>query len=207
MCGRLAFFEPQQLKDRYGVKSVPVIEPQYNFAPGMVGPVIVQNSPNRIEMMSWGLGDYKNINARAETLTFKTSFRKPFGSQRCIVPANGFYEWKQEGNNKQPYYIHSRKEKIISFAGLYDNQCFTIITTVPNQLITSIHQRMPAILKREDENKWLDSSERNLTFLSQLLRPYEGSDLEAYPVEKLVNRPGSNGADLIKRVSATEELF
>ena len=116
MCGRLAFFEPQALKVRYGVKEVPIITPKYNFAPGMVGPVVVKQSPKKIKLMNWGLvpswaksprESYKMINARAETVMEKVSFKKPFLTQRCLVPANGFYEWQRK-NGKQAYYFRYR---------------------------------------------------------------------------------------------------
>jgi putative SOS response-associated peptidase YedK len=217
MCGRLAFFEPQALKARYGIKKVPIVTINYNFAPGMSGPVVTRQSPKKIKLMKWGLipswvkevkTSYKMINGRAETILEKVSFRKPFSSQRCLVPANGFYEWQRE-NGKQAYYFSLRNQQIMSFAGLFDiwrgaeNEpvySFTILTVSANKLMKPIHDRMPVILKKELEEKWLDNNQP-AEELIKMLKPYQEADLIKYPVSREVNQVVNNDEGLIQEIS------
>lgn len=181
--------------------------PRFNVAPTQTLPVIVRNSPNRVAMMRWGLipswakdasiGS-KMINARAETVAEKPAFRGPLRSRRCLVPASGFFEWKREGDGKMPHFIHLPDEPLFGFAGLYDIwrdpdgqtvQSYTILTTAPNALMSSIHNRMPVILRREDEDEWLDPANTEPEQLLPLLRPYPAEEMAAYPVSRLVNSP------------------
>jgi len=220
MCGRYSFYIDDYDKfysDFEITNKLDRLEPLYNIVPGMQVPVITKNSPKKIELMKWGLIPfwskdpkigYKMINARAEGIETKPSFRKPLKSQRCLVPTSGFYEWKNIGNEKIPYYIKLKKEKVFAFAGLYDIwndaegyplKTFTIITTSPNQLMESIHNRMPVILDVEIENKWLEI-ETELKEIIKLLQPFEDKKMEAYPVSKLVNNPANNSNEIIKPV-------
>jgi putative SOS response-associated peptidase YedK len=147
------------------------------------------------------------INARAETLNEKPTFKHPFRRQRCIIPADGFYEWKKT-DGKQPYRIKLKSGELFGFAGLWDRwerdgqevySC-TIITTEPNELMASIHNRMPVILDRKDENDWLNSNIDDTDFLRTFLRPYNEDEMEAYPVSTQVNSPKNNYPSLIERV-------
>lgn len=189
--------------------------PRFNVAPTQTLPVITRNSPNRVEMMRWGLipswakdasiGS-KMINARAETVAEKPAFRRALRSQRCLVPATGFYEWKRDGDSKAPHFIHLPGEPLFAFAGLYDvwrdpdgqvMKTYTILTTAPNALMTEIHNRMPVILRREGEDDWLDPANSEPETLLPLLRPYPAEQMAAYPVSRLVNSPANDAPDLL----------
>jgi putative SOS response-associated peptidase YedK len=181
-------------------------------------PVIVRNSPNRMLEMQWGLipswskeprTRFSTINARAETIMTSPVFRGPFRSQRCLVPASGFYEWQQTSQGKQPYCIRLKGAEVFAFAGLYDvwrdpegNELhsYTIITTTPNGLVTPIHNRMPVILHRENEDAWLDKG-TSVAHLRSLLVPYTADKMEAYPVSRVVNNPANEGAELVQPVA------
>lgn len=214
MCGRfvqynLARVFSEEIEEK---KIIPKIDIQnisdfYNLSPTQnVIALKKQDKETSLEMFHWGLipswskdktMSVKMINARAETITEKPSFKKPFLSTRCLIPANGFYEWKKEGKSKQPYYIKPKNEEIFYFAGLWDIwknggqaiQSCTIITTVANELLRPIHDknRMPVILDKQDCLHWMDeniTTEKRLT----LLKPYSAKNLIAYPVHTYVNR-------------------
>jgi putative SOS response-associated peptidase YedK len=226
MCGRFSIFRPQDLGSRFGVSGqMPLFEAAYNITPGSSVPVITAQSPNRASLMRWGLVPswaqdpqvgFRTINARAEGIEDKPSFRKPIRSQRCLVPVDGFYEWQKvsrEGKEEKiPHFIHLLDQRTFAFAGLYDLwrdeegkelSTFTIVTTGPNELMVTIHNRMPVILPREDEPLWLDASTA-LDRVLAMLRPYPAEDMAAYPVSKLVNNPRSNGPELIAPIEAAE---
>jgi len=140
----------------------------------------------------------KLINARAETVAEKPSFRKPFRERRCLVPADGYYEWKREGSRKQPYHIRLNSERPFAFAGLWDwwsdeegqsiESC-AILTTKPNERLASIHDRMPVILPPAAYEPWLDSGLQDATRLLTLLTSYPADAMIAVPVSRLVNDP------------------
>jgi len=170
--------------------------------------------------MQWGLipswskeprVQFSTINARAETISKSPVFRGPFKSQRCLVPASGFYEWRQTGQGKQPYCIRLNDGELFAFAGLYDvwhdpagNELYsyTIITTTPNGLVAPIHNRMPVILHRDAEDVWLDK-ETDSARLMSLLSAYPADKMEAYPVSRAVNDPSNEGAELIQQPRTT----
>jgi putative SOS response-associated peptidase YedK len=148
------------------------------------------------------------INARAETVATSPAFRSPFKKQRCLVPANGFYEWKKLGNIKEPHYIKPVTDDLFVMAGLYDiwkdaegheTYSYTIITTEPNDLMKSIHNRMPVILNRNDEDTWLDL-ETPYNTLNSLFKPIKSSFLKEYIVSSGVNSPRINTPDNIKPI-------
>ncbi len=225
MCGRFAFTDIDAIFSLYRViiSEDMEIAPRYNIAPSQHTPVIYHNKENGrvLEMMKWGLvpswaKDPKTgsrmINARAETLDQKPSFRHSFKSRRCLVPATGFYEWKKTGKNRVPHYIRLKKRDTFSFAGLYDIwrggewneiKTFTIITTEPNSILKPIHDRMPVILREEWEEPWLaedlppgpDSDE-----LMAMLKPYPYDDMIAHVVSNEVNNPTNDNPELIKSV-------
>lgn len=219
MCGRFVFTPglSGNFRKRFSVENQLSLEDRYNIAPGQLVPVVTRKSPNRAENMKWGLIPfwakdprigYRLINARSETVAAKPSFRKAFRIQRCLVPANGFYEWKQT-DGKTPYYIHLKDNGLFAFAGIFDVwkdaegyevKTFTILTTSPNSLVASIHSRMPAMLKEPDEEVWLDPSVQEPNRLLVLLSPYDPSDLDAYPVSKAVNSARIDNETLIKPI-------
>jgi putative SOS response-associated peptidase YedK len=219
MCGRYSFVPTESIAARFDIQQAQLnLLPRYNVAPSQSMPVVVRNSPNRLVEMQWGLipswskeprAQFSTINARAETITKSPVFRGPFKSRRCLVPASGFYEWRQTGQGKQPYCIRLKEEDLFAFAGLYDvwhdgegNELYsyTIITTTPNDLVAPIHNRMPVILQQEDEQVWLDNETDSARLLA-LLVAYPADEMEAYPVSRAVNSPANEGAELLQSVA------
>lgn len=187
-------------------------EARYNCAPTQMLAVITNEKPRQLSYFRWGLipgwakdpsiGN-KMINARAETITEKPSYKTALRARRCLVPADAFYEWKQNGD-KVPYRIYLKNSRLFAFAGLWDRwrtpdgneiSSFTIITTGANRFMQSIHNRMPVILRREDEQLWLGSD--NAAELLELLRPYPDEEMDAYPVSKLINSAANDFPEVI----------
>jgi len=148
------------------------------------------------------------INARADTLAERPSFRQPLMNQRCLVPANGFYEWKKSGKTSVPHYIHRKDDGLVAIAGLYDlwrspdgtiKKTFVIVTTDPNALVSRYHDRMPAILRPDDEETWLLPRPLDTSTLRAVLTPYPAEELEPYAVSRRVNDLASEGKELIKK--------
>ena len=224
MCGRYTLHHSTKaIVRRFGVDQVEIdVSARYNIAPTQPIAVITENSPRTLQAMKWGLipswakdpaiGN-KLINARAETLAEKPSFRTALVRRRCLIPGDGFYEWQKVGNGKQPMRIHRKDDDLFAFAGLWDEwhtpdgsplHTCTIITVGPNALMAPIHDRMPAILRPEDEAAWLDRSLMRVPDLLALLAPYPVDDLEAYAVSRSVNAPTSDSPDCI---APLESLF
>ncbi len=209
MCGRFSFafdnwfdvIESFQLSD----DSIP-LQARYNAAPSQMIPSIIGDGvKRRIGLLRWGLiphfsteekTGYKMINARSETLANKRSYKQLVTRKRCIIPVSSFFEWKQEDSKKQPMLIFLKNRSLFALAGLYDtwvsetgeriSSC-TIITTEPNDLMKSIHNRMPAILTPAEESLWLDRGETDFLKLLSVLNPYPEDEMDAYPVSKFVN--------------------
>lgn len=220
MCGRYTISIPiEELIIRYLVQESTLSKymPRYNAAPMQFIPAVIgSKSGNRLGGLRWGLvpawaKDDKigsnMINARTETLTEKPAFNRLLSSRRCIIPADGFYEWQQRSGSKQPYRIVLRDERVFSFAGLYDiwsdpegNKLATctIITTQPNRLMSDIHNRMPVILRAEDEAEWLDRENMNVSSLLKLLQPYESEKMRAYPVSAAVGNVRNDYPELLE---------
>lgn len=219
MCGRYTLTPEQKaLQLEFKFTSAPTPhEPRYNIAPSQPAPVIVREDENVLKMMKWGLIPYwaedpkigfKLINARAETITEKPSFKTAFKKRRCLVPADGFYEW-EKGAGKQvkiPHRFVLKSGKLFSFAGLWDIwqtpegkqlETFTIITTGPNELMKPVHDRMPVILHKEDEEFWLDPQADEKALLS-LLKPYDSGLMEEYEVSIKVNSPKEDSPECVK---------
>jgi putative SOS response-associated peptidase YedK len=148
------------------------------------------------------------INARGETLAEKPTFRGSLKYKRCLILADGFYEWKSAGasKTKTPYFIHMKDRKPFAFAGLWDSwnspdgslvKTCTIITTEPNELVSIIHNRMPVILHPRDYAKWLDTSPQTPDSLKPLIKPFPAEEMTAYPVSTLVNKPGNDTPELV----------
>jgi len=206
MCGRFSLTSNEaELNLRFELEggTAPYV-PRYNGAPSQMLAVITGENPHKLSYHRWGLippwakdisiGN-KMINARAETITEKPSFRTPLFSKRCLVPADGFYEWQQD-TGKQPYRIFIKDNPIFAMAGLWERwkspegptiESFNIITTEANSFMQPIHSRMPVILKQEDEKIWLGS--KDSAEILSLLKPYPPEDMDAFPVSKLVNSP------------------
>ena len=216
MCGRYSLVPTESIAARFDIQQQQLtLSPRYNVAPSQSMPVVVRNSPNRLVEMQWGLipswskeprAQFSTINARAETITKSPVFRGPFKSRRCLVPASGFYEWQRTEQGKQPFCIRLKDTDLFAFAGLYDvwhdadgNELYsyTVITTAPNDLVASIHNRMPVILHRDDEETWLNKESDSAQLLA-LLKAYPADAMEAYPVSRAVNNPANEGAELMQ---------
>lgn len=206
MCGRFSFaLEDALIQERFGVRvRTAIYKARYNCAPTQNLAVITNTSPRALEFFRWGLipswakdpaMGSKLINARGETITEKPSFRNAFKSRRCLVPADSFFEWKRD-TIKTPYRILMKSREPFAMAGIWERwlngegtpiHTFSIITTSPNELMATIHDRMPVILKREDEQRWLNGDDGHE--LLSLLKPYPAHEMEAYRISKLVNSP------------------
>jgi len=217
MCGRCTLTQPDTLQQRFeAVNSLPEMPPRYNVAPSQELPVVTRHSPNGLELMQWGFvppwtkdlsAARRLINARAETVAERASFRQAFHQQRCLVPATGFYEWRQTPTGKVPYLIQMKERELFAFAGLYSigtdpvsgqqRKTYLIITTTPNDLMAAIHNRMPAILLREEEDDWLDPDHTESLPLQRLVAPYPAALMEAYPIAPAINNPRNDDADLV----------
>lgn len=148
------------------------------------------------------------INARSETVAEKPAFREAFKRRRCLIPADGFYEWQRRDGKKQPFYFRLRDERPFGFAGLWEKwrspageviESCAILTTEANELLRPVHHRMPVILHPEDYSLWLDEDARQRALLKELLRPYPAEEMTAYPVSAQVNSPSNQGRALIEK--------
>jgi putative SOS response-associated peptidase YedK len=221
MCGRYTIKTlPQAMIDAFGplFGSAPDLSPRYNVAPSQPVPVVRMCDQGRqLQMMRWGLtpswaadpaAGPKPINARSETVATSPAFRLPFQRRRCLLPADGFYEWKiLDSKTKQPYYIHRKDNAPFAFAGIWDRwdkaeppiESCAILTTHPNHLMESIHNRMPVILQPENYSTWLNPKTPQIELLP-LLTPCPDTELEAYPITKKVNNPRFDGPDCLQPV-------
>ncbi|MBW1807382.1 MAG: SOS response-associated peptidase [Deltaproteobacteria bacterium] len=218
MCGRFAFFSltPELADMFFEADFCADFKPRYNIAPTQPAWVIRNFKQRQFELLRWGLipawakeakiGN-RMINARAETLAEKPSFKNAYKYRRCLVPADGFYEWKQSGKIKTPHFIGMKSKKPLAFAGLWETwqppgkeqiDSFTIVTTEPNDLLSNIHNRMPVILAPETYAAWLDPDPADPAVLQKLLLPLAGDQLEAYPVSKAINSPSNDNPDMIR---------
>lgn len=215
MCGRFTLTQSVEvLAKQFQLDQVPPLEPQYNIAPTeSVATILVADQKRQLRMLRWGLipswaKDPKIgsrlINARAETLSEKPSFRSAFKYRRCLVLADGFYEWQQLGGKKQPHYIH-QDGQIIAFAGLWEHwqgqdgnsiDSCTILTTAANERLQPIHHRMPVILDPQAYDRWLDPTIHSAEALQPLLHPAALS-LTVTPVSRRVNNPAFNDPECI----------
>jgi putative SOS response-associated peptidase YedK len=218
MCGRFTLFlDAETLREEFGLTEVPPdLSPRYNIAPSMQLAVVTSAESRKVEWMRWGLvpswakdpaiGN-KMINARSETLMEKPSFRNAFQRRRCLILADGFYEWKRgEGKNPSaPYYFHLVDQKPFAFAGLWefwrspegeDLRTCTIITCAANSLVASVHDRMPVIFTRDTADQWLAAAP--VEKLHPLLAPLDSTRMSAYPVSRAVNAPGYDSSELIR---------
>ena len=222
MCGR---FVLTMLEDF--IKDLPWVRPpdelppaSYNIAPTHPVAVVPNTPDHRVDFFHWGLVPAwakdpsigsRMINARAESLAEKPAFRRALQRRRCLIPADGFYEWRKEPNGrKTPLFIRRKDRQPLALAGLWEtwhdpggsqlNSC-TIITTEPNDLIRDIHDRMPAVLQPGDYQRWLDPEPRDPPELKDLLKPYPAELMEAYPVSRAVNSPKNNSPTCVEPIA------
>jgi putative SOS response-associated peptidase YedK len=209
MCGRYRLARKKEiLAEIFDVANEVDWDPRYNVAPGQDVAVVRQDAtqPARsFSRMRWGLipswskdpkSGYKMINARAETIAGKPAFREPFQSRRCLIPADGFYEWSKYSKGKSPFCLTLADDSVFAFAGIWDRwmnqngepiETCSIITTTANSLLADIHDRMPVILRREDYDRWLDPGFRQVEDLSDLLKPHPVDGMRRRPVSTWVN--------------------
>jgi len=217
MCGRYSLICIDDLGKRFRV-FIPTlgIHSHFNIAPSQIMPVIIHSECNEMVMMQWGLipnwvkdpkKSIRPINAKAETLAERPMFCGLLKNRRCLVPASGFFEWKKNGTRKIPYYIHLKETPLFAIAGLYDiwydawnkaHPTYTLITTDANALVSPLHDRMPAILKQEDEDRWLMGDAPPSEEMKRILCPYPDCEMEAYPVSSRVNSPDADDKHLIQ---------
>ncbi|WP_242929555.1 SOS response-associated peptidase [Pontibacter vulgaris] len=230
MCGRYSVAITIKDKNNKASKVARLIEKykleaHYNAAPSQLLPIVTSDKPDQVQLFSWGLlphwskdgnSKIKPINARAETLLDKPSFRELINSKRCLVPADGFYEWRTSTAGKLPYRFLLKSEELFSFAGLWDTwadtetgevlNTFTIITTQANELVKPTHDRMPLILAPKNEDHWLDKNSSN-TLLLDLLRPFPAAEMKAYAVSPLVNSVMNNTPAILIPAPEQGSLF
>ena len=222
MCGRFTLFtDIEEIKERFDIQGSFDEEYQfsYNIAPSQsVLSVINDGVRNRLGYLRWGLipfwakdekAGYKMINARAETIAEKASFRHAYKKKRCLIIADSFYEWKKTPERKIPMRIKLKNHAPLGMAGLWESwkspegisiySC-SVITTVPNELMTSIHDRMPVILKPEDEKDWLNPSTNDPAYLQQYLKSFDSEQMEAFEVSTDVNSTKNNSPNLIQQI-------
>lgn len=225
MCGRAyETYSEEELYVRYlneKFKRNPLgIKNNFNFAPTQMSPVlIVKDGQRQFELMRWGLvpswakdvksaSKYSLINARAEEIEEKRSYKNAFKKRRCILPLSGFFEWKSEGKGpKRPFAIRLRSKEIMSVAGIWESwknetsgeviDSFSIVTVAANDFMSKIHNRMPVILPRESESAWLDPDTEDAAELHRLLTPCPSEWLEGYEVSVLVNSPKNNVVEVL----------
>jgi putative SOS response-associated peptidase YedK len=225
MCGRFTLrASASVIAEQFGLFETPPFTARFNMAPTQPVPIIRLRPEPRRELVwvRWGLipswakdpaVGSRLINARTETAAEKPAFRTALRRQRCLVAADGFYEWQRSGRTKQPYFIHLRDDHPFAFAGLWEAwedpdhamlETCTLLTTGPNELIRPIHDRMPAILSPDAYGPWLDPAVQDARQLATLLRPYPSDQMEAYAVSSFVNSPANEGPRCIERA---EGLF
>ncbi len=217
MCGRFSFSPLAKIiEDRFDVKvDGSQYTPRFNSAPSQKLAVISNDNPDELSFYKWGLIPFwakdksignKMINAKAETIMEKASFKNPFKRKRCLVLSDGFYEWKKiNPKEKIPYCIKMEDDSLFAMAGIWDTwkneagemiNSFAIITTSPNELMGNIHARMPVILSKNDEKKWLN--EMDTDFLQSLLKPFPANEMTAYSISRLVNYPKNDSPEILK---------
>ena len=221
MCGRFSLFVPPSVvEERFDAETARPLVPQYNVAPGDDVAAIRDADPGTIDGLTWGLlpswvddpeGFPRPINARAETVGEKPSFRDAFAERRCLVVADGFYEWKETRGAKQPYRIARPDDEPFAFAGLWETwrsngesvRSVTILTTAANETVEPIHDRMPVILERGEERRWLTESSPD--DLHALLDPYPEDGLVTYPVSTAVNDPANDSPAVVEPADVDEQ--
>jgi putative SOS response-associated peptidase YedK len=226
MCGRYTLFtSADELQARFGATFDRSFEPRYNAAPGQDLPVVRNDAPETFRYCRWGLApswaddpDGGPINARGETVAEKPTFRSAYEKRRCLVPADGFYEWVEGSDGKRPYRVALTDDEPFALAGIWETwtgtrkqtglsdfvgggdagpetytvESFAILTTEPNELVADLHHRMAVVLPRSEEHRWLTEEDP-----SDLLRPYPSEKMRAYPVSQAVNDPSNDAPELV----------
>ncbi len=218
MCGRFSLGGTVRVRQLFELPNWPETPPRYNIAPGQDVPAVIRNretAARESRPFRWGLVPFwakdptignRLINARAETVAAKPAFRRPLRERRCLILADGFYEWEQRGRRKQPWYIRMRDGRPFAFAGLWDRwqpasgepiETCAIVTTEPNEVVGRVHGRMPVILSPAAYELWLDATCQDVKGVQAVLRPFPAEEMVAFPVGTQVNSPTHDSPDLI----------
>ncbi len=218
MCGRITLKSPAQLvAEEFQLAHVPELIPRYNIAPTQPVLAVLLDSDGRRtpRALKWGLvppwsrdprNGAKMFNARGETVMEKPAFREAFAHRRCLIPVDGFYEWRKQGRERLPLYFHAGDDRLLALAGLWEHweypggeviESCSILTTAANDLMRPIHHRMPVILDRASREPWLRTPPDAAAALLPLLQPAREGWLAAHPVASLVNKPANDGPELI----------
>lgn len=224
MCGRYTLYQQGKLPHLFKVpkKEAEKFKERYNIAPSQNVPVVVRREDgNHLEEMKWGfmtpwmkdpkdMFKYSMFNARAEGIFEKPTWKKAIRFQRCLVPSNGFYEWKKEDDGKHPFLIRPKDQELFAFGGIYghwkdaegkDWGTYSIVTTTPNKEMSSIHNREPLMLKPEDHDLWLDPDMDEPDAIAELIKPYKDGMLQMFEVSRDVNSSRSDEARFIEPIA------
>lgn len=231
MCGRYGISVTRSeleeyLNEHYGIEVLDesISLPRYNIAPGQNSVSLISDGTKyRVGLLKWGFTPswakdesigYKMINARSETIADKPTFKKSFYERRCVIIADGFFEWYRTTSTKTPYYFYLKDHRIFGFAGLWtvykqkdgtNLYTCTIITTSANSLMKDIHDRMPVILTEEEAKEWLNPDIKNKDALLKLLGQFDPGDMELHQVSSRVNKATNDDPDIIKKVDKNKE--
>jgi putative SOS response-associated peptidase YedK len=219
MCGRYRLSRRKQMIEEYFETENEVDwEPRYNIAPSQPVGIIRQDrsKPERhFSLARWDLipswatdasVGFKTINARAETVASKPAFRDAFMSRRCLLPADGFFEWRRSGKEKQPFHFGMQDDSLFAFAGLWDRwkdptgtviESCTILTAIPNSLLAEVHDRMPVILRQETYDLWLDPGFKDVKALAEVLAPFDAAKMRSFPVSSRINGVANDDPDCV----------
>jgi putative SOS response-associated peptidase YedK len=222
MCGRFTLIQTAEaIQDTFDIGNAPDLQPRYNIAPTQEVVTVLHDTDNDLrvaKLLRWGLIPSwskdpsiatKLINARSETVAEKPSFRSAFKKRRCLIVADGFYEWLRTEGKKQPFRFQLQDKQPFGFAGLWEQwqspsgeeiHTCTILTTAANELMAPIHDRMPVILKPEDYDLWLDPQAQDPKMLQPLLQPFSTEAMTAYPVSTIVNSPKNNTPECVASI-------
>lgn len=226
MCGRYTQTQAATaIAVAFKLAEVPPLPPRYNIAPTQLVSAVIQpqQRDRQLRVLRWGLVPSwakdpaigsRMINARAETVAEKPSFRTALRYRRCLVLADGFYEWQRQGRKKQPFYFHLHDHQPFGFAGLWEHwesqttgeilETCTILTTAANDVLQPVHDRMPVILAPTDYDRWLDPDQNQSAALLPLLQPYPAEAMQAYPVSAIVNKATSDRPECMQPLAMTE---
>jgi putative SOS response-associated peptidase YedK len=230
MCGRYTITDPDQAQAAVAEilddpTPIPDLPPRFNAAPTQSLPIVANRTTRALELARWGLvpswakdlaiGN-KMINARSESLAEKPAFREALARRRCLVPADGFFEWQKAGKQKQPYFIHQEARRPFAFAGLWDRWkqpddtwliSFTIVTCRPNEVVAALHDRMPVVVAPADWERWLSRDPMPAEALADIFAPPDPAGWEAEPVGAFVNKPSFDGPECVESRPAQTSLF
>lgn len=229
MCGRFTLITPAEaLAEQFQLFEIPSLAPRYNIAPTQPVAAVRRvpgDGQRELVLLRWGLVPFwakdpgigaRMINARSETVAERPAFRAAFRRRRCLVLADGFYEWRRLERGKQPFYVRLRDERPFAFAGLWEHwegpdeaaiDSCTLLTTEPNDLIRSVHSRMPVILAPKDYDLWLDPGLQKAELLRPLLRPYPSEGMLAYPISTWVNKPKNDSPRCIEPLTQSQKTL